>query len=72
MFIRDSIINYEKISNNGTKLFGPGIKNYTYFNLPDEKKFKNNNSLFPLGLDFFFSYENKFAAIPRSTRIGEK
>ena len=66
------IINYEKISNNGTKLFGPGIKNYTYFNLPDEKKFRNNNSLFPLGLDFFFSYENKFAAIPRSTRIGEK
>lgn len=55
-------------------LAGPGIKHKQEFSVPglDEafwRKVRNNNSRFPLGLDFVFCLQQGIAACPRSSAV---
>jgi alpha-D-ribose 1-methylphosphonate 5-triphosphate synthase subunit PhnH len=51
------------------RLTGPGIKTEARLTLPDPKALQTNAALFPLGLDFFFTCQDRFAGLPRTTRI---
>ena len=58
----------------GITLRGPGIENQRKLNVSgvDEEFWQfvqRNNALFPLGLDFIFVSQNRFACLPRSTRV---
>lgn len=53
----------------GATLTGPGIKTSASLNLPDVAKFQANHALFPLGLDFIFTFGEQLAALPRSTEV---
>lgn len=63
------IIECETLQTNGATLRGPGIKNTTSLTVPDVVTLQNNASLFPLGLDFFFTAGSQIAAIPRTTKL---
>ena len=64
------IVEMARLSNKGTPLRGPGIKDAASLALPDPATCAANNALFPLGLDFYFTAQDRVAALPRSTRIG--
>ncbi len=64
------IIEMADLSNTGTPLSGPGIKDTAALNLPDPGILARNNAQFPLGCDFYFTAGDRVAALPRSTRIG--
>ncbi|WP_170385376.1 phosphonate C-P lyase system protein PhnH [Ruegeria atlantica] len=53
----------------GAALSGPGVKGKAYLSLPDIPRFQRNAALYPLGCDFFFTCDDKIAALPRSTQI---
>ena len=53
----------------GAVLRGPGIADAAGLNLPEVAAFQANRALFPLGLDFFFTYGDRLAALPRSTVV---
>lgn len=53
------------------RLTGPGIQTEARLTAPDPDAFRANASLFPLGLDFYFTCGDQIAALPRSTRIGD-
>ncbi len=55
----------------GAVLAGPGIETKAQLNLPEVDAFQANRAQFPLGLDFFFTYGNRVAGLPRSTRVTE-
>lgn len=48
---------------------GPGIKNKLHIDLPNPELFIENNNLYPLGLDFYFTNDLDILSIPRSTKI---
>ncbi|UWQ75338.1 phosphonate C-P lyase system protein PhnH [Leisingera sp. M658] len=50
-------------------LSGPGIKDTAKMALPVLAAFQNNAMLYPLGVDFFFTFGTQVAALPRSTQI---
>ncbi len=54
----------------GTCLTGPGIETEARLPLPGPEVLARNAALYPLGLDFIFTCGTRFAALPRSTRIG--
>lgn len=64
------IVETQNLSNTGTVLCGPGIKDHTHLSLPETQAFQANATLFPLGLDFIFTCEDRLAALPRTTRVG--
>ncbi len=63
------IVEMTDLSNTGTQLSGPGIKDRATLNLPDPGTLAQNNARFPLGCDFYFTAGDRVAALPRSTRI---
>ncbi|KAJ55681.1 carbon-phosphorus lyase [Actibacterium mucosum KCTC 23349] len=63
------IIEMPELSNSGATLRGPGIKDTRQFQLPDTAAFQANQSMFPLGLDFFFCAGSQVAALPRTTLV---
>ncbi|WP_322892793.1 MULTISPECIES: phosphonate C-P lyase system protein PhnH [unclassified Yoonia] len=64
------IVELPELTDTGTILRGPGIKDQAQLSLPDTAAFQRNNALFPLGLDFIFTCGDRLAGLPRSTRIG--
>tara|TARA_R110002110_G_scaffold95681_1_gene247209 strand:+ start:118 stop:678 length:561 start_codon:yes stop_codon:yes gene_type:complete len=64
------IVERETLTNSGAVLEGPGIKDRALLSLPETHAFRENASLFPLGLDFVFTCGDRLAALPRSTRVG--
>lgn len=64
------IVEHQTLSNDGAGLRGPGIKEKTTLSLPDSRAFETNAALFPIGLDFIFTCDNRLAALPRTTRVG--
>ncbi|SFL19843.1 phosphonate C-P lyase system protein PhnH [Shimia haliotis] len=50
-------------------LRGPGIKDTVEMGLPEIAAFQLNATLFPLGLDFFFTSGAQVAALPRTTKV---
>lgn len=63
------IVECDELLAEGAQLSGPGIKETAALSLPDLAAFQNNNALFPLGLDFYFTCGDQIAAFPRSTRV---
>ena len=53
----------------GARLTGPGIATQTHLQLPDVAAFQANRLLFPLGLDFFFTAQDRVAGLPRTTKV---
>ena len=63
------IVETKRLENDGARLSGPGIRESASLSLPEGEAFVQNNALFPLGLDFYFTCGERVAALPRSTRI---
>lgn len=57
---------YKKVKCN---INGPGIKNKLDIDLPNPELLIENNNLYPLGLDFYFTMDLEILSIPRSTKI---
>ena len=60
----------------GRHLTGPGIEREARLQvdgLPDGfwREWRDNNALYPLGVDVVFAAETRIAALPRSTRVEE-
>ncbi|MCV6585976.1 MAG: phosphonate C-P lyase system protein PhnH, partial [Marinibacterium sp.] len=47
----------------------PGIRTEAALSLPEAHQFQANATLFPCGLDFFFTSGVEAAALPRTTRV---
>lgn len=63
------IVECADLAAEGATLTGPGIRNTASLSLPETQAFQDNASLFPLGLDFFFTSDDRIAALPRSTKV---
>ncbi|WP_439103811.1 phosphonate C-P lyase system protein PhnH [Celeribacter marinus] len=63
------IVEMDRLTACGAALTGPGIKDRAALNLPRSDVFVRNASLFPLGLDFYFTAGTKVAGLPRTTRV---
>ncbi|WP_225027756.1 phosphonate C-P lyase system protein PhnH [Xinfangfangia pollutisoli] len=58
-----------RLAPEGSRLTGPGIRDTARLSLPESPSFAENNDLFPLGYDIFFTCGNQVAGLPRSTRV---
>ncbi len=65
------VVETETLASDGPVLRGPGIETTARLTLPEIEAFQRNRALFPLGLDFFFTSEDRVAGLPRSTRVME-
>jgi len=63
------IVELAALEAKGATLSGPGIKDTAALSLPDVAPFQANRTLFPLGLDFYFTCGDRLAALPRSTVV---
>lgn len=63
------IVELEALSADGARLTGPGIETEARLTLPETAALRANRSLFPLGLDFFFTAGTSLAALPRTTIV---
>ncbi|MFK7878355.1 phosphonate C-P lyase system protein PhnH [Roseobacter sp.] len=63
------IVECSELAATGATLTGPGIKTSASLSLPNVRAFRNNRSLFPLGLDFILTSGSRLAALPRSTEV---
>jgi len=50
-------------------LSGPGIKGKARLTLPDPDAIKANRTLFPLGLDFLLTCDDRVAGLPRTIEV---
>ncbi|MEM9140020.1 MAG: phosphonate C-P lyase system protein PhnH, partial [Pseudomonadota bacterium] len=64
------IIECDRLTAEGTRLTGPGIRDQAHLPLPDAEAFARNRARYPLGLDFYLTCGDRIAGLPRSTRIG--
>lgn len=65
------IVERDSLRPEGATLTGPGIRDRAALNLPEIAAFRANARLFPCGLDFIFTCEDRVAALPRSTTVTE-
>ena len=63
------IVELPDLAAEGAQLSGPGIRANTQLSLPEIEAFRRNAARFPLGLDFFFTCQDRVAALPRSTKV---
>lgn len=63
------IVECAKLTDDGPRLTGPGIRDHAALSLPETTAFQHNAARFPLGLDFFFTSGDRVAALPRSTQV---
>lgn len=63
------IVEMPELTTQGATLRGPGIKETAQLGVPDVPALRANASLFPLGLDLFFTCVDRLAALPRSTKL---
>ena len=65
------IVECDELIASGAVLTGPGIANSSQLALPDLTVLQQNATLYPLGLDFFFTSGAQVAALPRSTKLAQ-
>lgn len=63
------IVEQQNMTTVGSTLAGPGIKGRVSLSLPATDAFARNRRLYPLGLDFLFTCEERVAAVPRSSHV---
>ncbi|MBX2884842.1 MAG: phosphonate C-P lyase system protein PhnH [Granulosicoccus sp.] len=63
------LVELQELTLNGATLSGPGIKDTVSLSLPELLAFQKNHRLYPLGLDFLFTQDDRLAALPRSTEV---
>ncbi|NJS39918.1 MAG: phosphonate C-P lyase system protein PhnH [Rhodobacteraceae bacterium] len=63
------IVEVDRLTNHGPALTGPGIALATWLSLPETAAFRANRALFPLGFDCLFTFGNRLAGLPRSTKV---
>ena len=63
------IVEMPELVARGATLTGPGIKDTASLSVPDVAAFQANRAMFPLGLDFVLTCEDRIAGLPRSTRV---
>lgn len=63
------IVECDRLTEEGSMLKGPGIRDTATLTLPDVDAMRANHRLFPLGLDFIFTSGDRIAALPRSTEV---
>lgn len=63
------IVECETLSQQGSHLTGPGIKDSAALSLPEIETFVRNAGHYPLGLDFYFTADTRVAGLPRTTRV---
>jgi alpha-D-ribose 1-methylphosphonate 5-triphosphate synthase subunit PhnH len=63
------IVEMPALESEGATLRGPGIKDTAALQLPEIRAFQDNATLFPLGLDFYFTAGDQLAALPRTTKV---
>jgi len=65
------IVEMPELRAEGVMLQGPGIKDSARLSLPQIAPLRANRTLFPLGLDFYFTCGGDLAALPRSTVVSD-
>ena len=65
------IAEVDRLSPDGARLTGPGIRGAAFLSLPDIAVFQANRAQFPLGFDCVLTSGNRLAGLPRSTIIAE-
>lgn len=63
------IVELPTLANDGARLTGSGIQHQIHLSLPDIAPFQLNAALFPLGCDFYFTADDRIAAMPRTTKV---
>jgi alpha-D-ribose 1-methylphosphonate 5-triphosphate synthase subunit PhnH len=63
------IVEMAALAAEGARLAGPGIRDAAHLSLPETEAFRQNARLFPLGLDFFLTADDRVAALPRTARV---
>lgn len=63
------IIECDRLTHDGPRLRGPGIKDSARLSLPETAAFHANRALFPLGFDAFLTAGDHLAGLPRSTIV---
>jgi alpha-D-ribose 1-methylphosphonate 5-triphosphate synthase subunit PhnH len=63
------IVETDTLAPANARLTGPGIATQTTARLPETAFFQSNRSLFPLGLDFYFTCGDQVLGLPRTTRV---
>ncbi len=63
------IVEMTRLTNDGPRLTGPGIKDAARLSLPDTAAFRANHALFPLGFDTILTCGTRLAALPRTTVV---
>lgn len=63
------IVEMPTLTAQGAVLRGPGIQTTAQLGVSDISALQKNASLFPLGLDLFFTCGDRLAALPRSTKL---
>ncbi len=63
------IVEAARLTNEGPRLTGPGIKDAARLSLPETAAFQANRALFPLGFDTILTCCDRLAALPRTTIV---
>ncbi|HWL57690.1 MAG TPA: phosphonate C-P lyase system protein PhnH [Paracoccus sp. (in: a-proteobacteria)] len=63
------IVEVARLTNDGPRLTGPGIRDEARLSLPETAAFQANRALFPLGFDTILTCGNQLAALPRTTIV---
>lgn len=63
------IVEMDALSNSGPTLRGPGIQTTAQLSLPEIAAFQQNRTLFPMGVDCYFTAGSCIAALPRAIKV---
>lgn len=63
------IVEMDQTETRSALLKGPGIRDTAQLSLPEIEAFRDNHTLFPCGLDFFFTAQDQIAGLPRSSKV---
>jgi alpha-D-ribose 1-methylphosphonate 5-triphosphate synthase subunit PhnH len=63
------IVEYPKLASGRCRLTGPGIKDAIMISITQIAPFRNGQSVFPLGIDFILTCDDKLMGLPRTTNM---
>ncbi|MAJ35030.1 MAG: phosphonate C-P lyase system protein PhnH [Candidatus Puniceispirillum sp. TMED52] len=63
------IVGYPKLDHGQCQLSGPGIKDKVMVSITEISPFRNGQAMFPLGVDFMLTCDDKLMGLPRTTKM---